>query len=103
MMTISAPTTTVAMNSINPIQIQFRTLYFGVKIEDDENNMVSVVPHQIKIEGINFVKGDDGYIMTKPRMALLQGERMMSSWFLKIFQQAIRCNGPETITKNMTN
>jgi hypothetical protein len=28
---------------------------------------------QIKIEGRNFVKGDDGYIMTKPRMALLQG------------------------------
>jgi hypothetical protein len=27
----------------------------------------------------------------------------MSSWFLKIFQQAIRCNGPENIIKNMTN
>jgi beta-glucanase (GH16 family) len=37
--TISAPTTTVAVNSINPIQIQFGTLCFGVKIEDDENNM----------------------------------------------------------------
>jgi DNA-binding cell septation regulator SpoVG len=36
--------------------------------------MVSVAPHQIKIEGINFVKGDDGYIITKPSMALLQGE-----------------------------
>jgi hypothetical protein len=73
MTTISAPTTTVAVNSINPIQIQFGTLCFGVKIEDDENNMVPVAPCQIKIEGRNFVKGDDGYIMTKPRMALLQG------------------------------
>jgi hypothetical protein len=27
----------------------------------------------------------------------------MSSWFLKIFQQAIRCNVPENIIKNMTN
>jgi hypothetical protein len=72
MMTISAPTI-VAMNSINPIQIQFGALRFGVKIEDDENNMVPIAPCQIKIEGKNFVKGDDGYIMKKPRMALLQG------------------------------
>jgi hypothetical protein len=28
---------------------------------------------------------------------------MMSSWFLKIFQQAIRCNGPKNIIKNMKN
>jgi hypothetical protein len=35
--------------------------------------MVPVAPCQIKIEGRNFVKGDDGHIMTKPRMALLQG------------------------------
>jgi hypothetical protein len=70
MMTISAPTT-IAMNSINPIQIQFGTLCFGVKIEDDENNMVPVAPFQIKIDGRNFVKGDDGHIMTKLRMALL--------------------------------
>jgi hypothetical protein len=42
-------------------------------MEDDENNMVHVAPYQIKIEGRNFVKGDDGYIMTKSRMALLQG------------------------------
>jgi hypothetical protein len=48
MMTISAPTT-VAVNSINPIQIQFWTLGFRVKIEDDENNMVPVAPCQIKI------------------------------------------------------
>jgi hypothetical protein len=27
----------------------------------------------------------------------------MSSWLLKIFQQAIRCNGLENIMKNMTN
>jgi hypothetical protein len=72
MMTISAPTT-IAMNSINPIQIQFGTLCFGVKIEDDENNMVPVAPFQIKIDGRNFVKGDDGHIMTKLRMALLWG------------------------------
>jgi hypothetical protein len=44
MTTISAPSTTVVVNSINPIQIQFGTLYFGVKIEDDENNMVPVAP-----------------------------------------------------------
>jgi hypothetical protein len=73
MTTISAPTTTVVVNSINPIQIQFGTLCFGVKIEDDENNMGPVAPCQIKIEGRNFVKGDDSYIMTKSRMALLQG------------------------------
>jgi hypothetical protein len=50
MTTISTPTT-IAMNSINPIQIQFGALSFGVKIEDDENNMVPVAPCQIKIEG----------------------------------------------------
>jgi hypothetical protein len=50
MTTISTPTT-IAMNSINPIQIQFGVLSFGVKIEDDENNMVPVAPCQIKIEG----------------------------------------------------
>jgi hypothetical protein len=50
MMTISAPST-VAMNSINPIQIQFGTLCFGVNIDDDENNMIPVAPCQIKIEG----------------------------------------------------
>jgi hypothetical protein len=61
------------MNSINPIQIQFGTLCFGVKIEDDENNMVPVAPFQIKIEGRNFIEGYDGYIMTKPRTTLLQG------------------------------
>jgi hypothetical protein len=72
MTTISAPTT-IVVNSINPIQIQFRTLCFGVNIEDDENNTVPVAPCQIKIEGRNFVKGDDGHIMTKMRMALLQG------------------------------
>jgi hypothetical protein len=72
MMTISAPTTYV-VNSISPIQIWFGTLCFGVKIEDDENNMVPVVPCQIKIEGKKFVKGDDGHIITKPKMALLQG------------------------------
>jgi hypothetical protein len=63
MTTISAPTT-IAVNSINPIQIQFGTLCFGVKIEDDENNMVPVAPRQIKIEGRNFFMGDDGHIMT---------------------------------------
>jgi hypothetical protein len=73
MMTILAPTTTIAMNSINPIQIQFGTLCFGVKIEDDENSMVPVAPFQIKIEGRNFIEGYDGYIMTKPRTTLLQG------------------------------
>jgi hypothetical protein len=66
MMTILAPTT-VAVNSINPIQIQFGTFCFGVRIEDDEKTMVPVAPCQIKIEGRNFVKGDDGHIMTKPR------------------------------------
>jgi hypothetical protein len=35
--------------------------------------MVPIAPCQIKIEGRNFVKRDDGYITTKPRMALLQG------------------------------
>jgi hypothetical protein len=30
---------------------------------------------QIKIEGRNFVKGDDGYVMTKLMKALLQGGR----------------------------
>jgi hypothetical protein len=30
---------------------------------------------QIKIEGRNFVKGDDGYVMTKLMTALLQGGR----------------------------
>jgi hypothetical protein len=35
--------------------------------------MVPVVPCQIKIEGKKFVKGDDGHIITKPKMALLQG------------------------------
>jgi hypothetical protein len=64
MTTISA-STTVVVNSINPIQIQFGTLCFGVKIEDDENNMAPVEPCQIKIEGRNFVKGDDGHIRTK--------------------------------------
>jgi hypothetical protein len=71
MTTISAPTT-VIVNSINPIQIQFGALCFGVKIEDDENNMVPIAPCQIKIEGRHFVKGEDGHIMTKLRMALLQ-------------------------------
>jgi hypothetical protein len=28
---------------------------------------------------------------------------LMSSWLLKIFLQAIRCNKPENIMKNMTN
>ena len=65
--------TTIAVNSIYPIQIQFKTLCFGVKIEDDENNMVPVAPRQIKIEGRNFVKGDDGCIMTKSRTTLLKG------------------------------
>jgi Zn-finger nucleic acid-binding protein len=72
MTTISAPTT-IAVNSINPIQIQFGALCFGVKKEDDENNMVPVAPCQINIEGGNFVMGDDGHIMTKLRTALLQG------------------------------
>jgi hypothetical protein len=44
MMTILTPTT-IAVNSINPIQIQFGTLYFGVKIEDDENIMVPIAPY----------------------------------------------------------
>jgi hypothetical protein len=70
-MAISARTI-VVVNSINLIHIQFETLYFELKIED-ENNMVLVAPCPIKIEGRNFVKGDDGNIMTKPRMALLQG------------------------------
>jgi hypothetical protein len=35
--------------------------------------MVPVAPCQIKIEGRNFVKGDDGCIMTKSRTTLLQG------------------------------
>jgi hypothetical protein len=35
--------------------------------------MSPIAPCQIKIEGINFVKGDDGHIVAKPRMALLQG------------------------------
>jgi hypothetical protein len=43
-MTILTPTT-IAVNSINPIQIQFGTLYFGVKIEDDENIMVPIAPY----------------------------------------------------------
>jgi hypothetical protein len=60
------------MNSINPIHIQFRILDFELKIED-KNNMVPVAPCPIKIEGRNFVKGDDGHIMTKLRAALLQG------------------------------
>jgi hypothetical protein len=102
MMAIST-LTTVAVNSINPIQIQFGTLYFGVKNEDDENNMVPVAPRQIKIEGRNFVKGDDGHIMTQPRMSLLQGGGMMSSWLLKIFQHATSCNELENIMKNMRN
>jgi Zn-finger nucleic acid-binding protein len=45
---------------------------FWGKIEDNENNMVPIAPCQIKIVGRNFVTGDDGHIMTKPRMALLQ-------------------------------
>jgi hypothetical protein len=72
MMTILAPTA-VTMNSINPMRIQFGRLCFGVKIEDDENYMVPVAPCQIKIKGRNFVKEDDGHVMTKPRTALLQG------------------------------
>jgi hypothetical protein len=71
MTTISAPTT-AAVNSINPIHIQFGTLDFEFKIEN-ENNMVPVAPCPIKIEARNFVKRDDGHIMTKPRTALLQG------------------------------
>jgi hypothetical protein len=35
--------------------------------------MVPIALCQIKIEGRNFFKGDDGHIMTKARMALLQG------------------------------
>jgi hypothetical protein len=35
--------------------------------------MIPVAPCQIKAEGRNFVKGYDGHIMAKPRMALLQG------------------------------
>jgi hypothetical protein len=35
--------------------------------------MVPAASCQIKIEGRNFVKGDDGYIMTKLRTTLLQG------------------------------
>jgi hypothetical protein len=73
MTTISAPSTTIAVNSINPIQIQFRTLCFGIKIEDDEKNMIPVAPFQIKIEGRNFIKGYDGYIMTKPRTTSSRG------------------------------
>jgi hypothetical protein len=46
--TISA-STTVLVNSINPIHIQFWTLYFELKIED-ENNMVPVASCPIKIE-----------------------------------------------------
>jgi hypothetical protein len=71
MTTISAPTI-VVVNSINHIQIQFGTLYFGVKIENDENNMVPIAPCQIKIECRNFVKRDDSHIIAKSRMALLQ-------------------------------
>jgi hypothetical protein len=102
-MTTISTLTTVAVNSINPIQIQFGTLYFGVKNEDDENNMVPVAPRQIKIEGRNFVKEDDGHIMTQPRMSLLQRGGMMSSWLLKIFQHATSCNELENIMKNMRN
>jgi hypothetical protein len=72
MTTVSAPTT-IAVNSTNPIQTQFGTLCFRVKIEDDENNMVPVAPCQIKIVRRNFVKGDDAHIMTKLRTTLLQG------------------------------
>jgi hypothetical protein len=44
MTTISAPTIAV-VNSINPIHIQFGTLDFGLKIED-ENNMVPIAPYR---------------------------------------------------------
>jgi hypothetical protein len=69
-MAISTPTT-IAMTSINPIHIQLGTLDFELKIED-ENNMVPVAPCPIKLEGINFIKGDNGHIMTKLRTTLLQ-------------------------------
>jgi hypothetical protein len=45
---------------------------FGVKMENDENNMVPVAPCQIKIECRNFVKIDDSHIIAKSRTALLQ-------------------------------
>jgi hypothetical protein len=35
--------------------------------------MVPVAPCQIKTDGRNFIKADDGHIMTKLRTALLQG------------------------------
>jgi hypothetical protein len=35
--------------------------------------MVPVAPFQIKIEGRNFIKGYDGYIMTKPRTTSSRG------------------------------
>jgi hypothetical protein len=44
MMIISTPTT-VVVNPINPIRIQFRTLDFELMIED-ENNMVPVASCQ---------------------------------------------------------
>jgi hypothetical protein len=47
-MTNISPLTTVAENSINPIHIQFGTLDFELKIED-ENNMVLIAPCPIKI------------------------------------------------------
>jgi hypothetical protein len=47
-MTNISALTTVAENSINPIHIQFGTLDFELKIED-ENNMVLIAPCPIKI------------------------------------------------------
>jgi hypothetical protein len=47
-MTNISSLTTVAENSINPIHIQFGTLDFELKIED-ENSMVLIAPCPIKI------------------------------------------------------
>jgi hypothetical protein len=39
--------------------------------------MVHIAPCQIKIEGRNFVKGDNGYIMTKLRTGGGENDELM--------------------------
>jgi hypothetical protein len=76
---------------------------FSGKIEDDENNMVPIAPCQIKIVGRNFVTGDDGHIMTKPRTALLQGGEDDELMAPENISASNQMQQPENIIKDMRN
>jgi hypothetical protein len=98
-MNITMPTA-AASNSSNPIHIQFGT--FSVELKrDDENNIVPVVPCLIKIKGRNFIKRVTVLLCQSLGRLCFKGERMMSSWLLKLFYQAIRSNELKNIIKNM--